>query len=109
MTKPIDYLKDDFPDVAEYLRGESSPHAIQQPPSQHTQNATSEELTENLMAQFQQIIVDAEAEGRELNDGDVRNIVSQMVFEGMSAGYDMTTKVDDHSDVQPAKRSRLDG
>ena len=108
MTKPIDYLMDDFPDVAKYLRGESSPHAIRQRPSQHMQNATSEELTENFMTQCQQIIVDAEAEGREVNDGDVRSIVSQFVFEGMSAGYNMTTDVDD-SDQQPAKRSRLDG
>jgi len=105
---------DEFPDVAEYLRatlGETSSasSAPQQQPSQHLQNAASEELTTDLISQVQQIFVEAEAAGGGVDVGErLTAAVSHSVLEGILAGYQMTTSGVDDSDVQPAKRTRLD-
>jgi hypothetical protein len=70
---------------------------------------TSEELTTNLISQAQQIFVDAEAEGRGVDvDERLTSAVSHSVLEGIFAGYQMTATDVDDSDVQPAKRTRLD-
>jgi hypothetical protein len=114
LVQPADYLMDEFPEVAEYLHstlGESSSylsHATQQQPSQYSQNVTSEALTTQLMSQVQRVVEDAEAEGRDVDVNELTSVVSQSVLEGVIAGYQMTTTNVDDSDIQPAKRARVD-
>jgi hypothetical protein len=120
--QPIDHLAEDFPQIAEYLRGTLDPAvaaamAAAAPGtagtvSQHAQEAASEELTSALMADVQDILTRAEAEGRD-PDEELRRAVSQHVFQGVATGFEMATEEDaprrdDNSDA-PVKRSRVDG
>ncbi|EGN98703.1 hypothetical protein SERLA73DRAFT_89676 [Serpula lacrymans var. lacrymans S7.3] len=121
---PIDHLHDDFPQVAAYLRS-LSPHPPSPPhpthhqlPSQHHQNIASEVLTTSLMQSVQHIIQRADAEARNPDD-DLRQAVSRTVFEGVLAGYEMTTPQQDARDdpdqtdgpnaVNGVKRPKTDG
>jgi len=81
-------------------------------PSQHSQDAASEELTTALMSSVRDIIERAEAEGRDPED-ELRQVVSRTVLEGVVTGYTMSTE--DSSDPRngshddtPSKRSRTD-
>jgi len=95
---------DESPDVAEFLRatfGETSSvsSAAHQQPSQHLQNAASEELTTGLLSQAQQIFVDTEAADRGVDVDERLTPVSYSVLEGIFAAYQMTTEDVDDSDV----------
>jgi len=102
--------------VAEYLRstlGETLRTTQQSTtleiPSQHSQNAASEELTRVLMSAVQDIIERAETEGRDPED-ELRTVVGRTVLEGVFTGYEMTTldKNNDSDTQSPSKRSRMD-
>ena len=58
-------------------------------PSQHAQNAASENLTSSLLQSVQSIIQRAEAEGREVPEEELRQIVGRAVIEGVITGYGM--------------------
>ncbi|KAF9521678.1 ankyrin repeat-containing domain protein [Crepidotus variabilis] len=116
---PIDHLIEDFPEVAEYLRGMSGstlppsssnttsldssagassdavPPSSSAGPSRHTQNLTSEALTSSLMASVSNIMERAEREGRDPEE-ELRQAVGRTVLEGVLAGFEM-------SDVNPAE------
>ncbi|KAH9936059.1 ankyrin [Amylocystis lapponica] len=121
---PAEYLAEDFQEVAVYLQTLPSPVAgsvaasaqaplqTQQGPSQHAQNAVSENLTSSLLQSVEGIMERAEAEGRD-PEGELRQAVSQTVLAGVVAGYGMSTAAfDDHEDrpdgSNDAKRSRTD-
>lgn len=120
--QPIDHLAEDFPQIAEYLRGTLDPAVaaamdVAAPGtagtvSQHAQEAASEELTSALMADVQDILARAEAEGRDPEE-ELRRIVSQHVFQGVATGFGMATEEDaprrDDNSETPVKRSRVDG
>ncbi|RDB25523.1 hypothetical protein Hypma_006508 [Hypsizygus marmoreus] len=118
---PIEHLTEDFGHVATYLQSLSSPTAPEAPgplqPSQHQQNAASEQLTSELMASVQDIMQRAEAEGRD-PDEELRQVVSRTVLEGVVTGFQMTTDDDDRRGAggdgskgvngTPAKRPKTD-
>lgn len=99
--------------MAEYLRstlGETLRTTQQSTtPSQHSQNAASEELTRVLMSAVQDIIERAETEGRDPED-ELRTVVGRTVLEGVFTGYEMTNldKNNDSDTQSPPKRSRTD-
>jgi len=116
VTKVVDHLTEDFPQIAEYLRSTLGPSSvplaqIAPSPSQHSQNAASEQLTSALMTSVQEIMERAEAEGRDPED-DIRQLVSRTVLEGVATGFEMS--VDDNesrrggdvADNTPSKRTR---
>jgi len=82
-------------------------------PSQHSQDAASEELTTALMSSVRDIIERAEAGGRDPEE-ELRQVVSRTVLEGVVTGYTMSTEESSgprngsHDDT-PSKRSRTDG
>lgn len=86
--------------------------AIAAAPSQHSQNAATEQLTSALMQSVQEIMERAEAEGRDPEE-ELRQAVSRTVLEGVVTGFDMSTDEgesrpgDEHDDT-PTKRSRMD-
>ncbi|KAF8199578.1 hypothetical protein BJ912DRAFT_1054896 [Pholiota molesta] len=122
-VSPIDHLAEDFPPIAEYLRSTLDPSALaaQAPPAQaqataspseHSQNAATEELTTALMQSVQDIMQRAEAEGRDPEE-ELRQAVSRTVLQGVATGFDMSIDNDEprggRSDAQddtPAKRPR---
>ncbi|KAF9476683.1 ankyrin [Pholiota conissans] len=123
-VSPIDHLTEDFPHIAMYLRSAvdssartASPApapAAAQPPSQHSQNAATEELTSALMQSVQEIMQRAEAEGRDPEE-ELRQAVSRTVLQGVITGFDMSTDDNaprgaqgDAEDSTPAKRPRTD-
>ncbi|KAI0064784.1 hypothetical protein BV25DRAFT_1777501, partial [Artomyces pyxidatus] len=89
-VSPAEHLAEDFPEVARYLEslGGAAPAAPLQP-SQYEQNAASEQLTAALMANVQEIMARAEAEGRDPEE-ELRQAVGRTVVEGMVAGYGMS-------------------
>ncbi|KAF8149848.1 ankyrin [Crassisporium funariophilum] len=118
---PIEHLGEEFPQISAYLRStfDSSSLASAEdtsiPPSQHSQNAVTEQLTSALMTSVQEIMERAEAEGRD-PDEELRQAVSRTVLQGVVTGFDMTTDIDEgqsrggdstHDDI-PSKRSRMD-
>ena len=60
-----------------------------EPPSQHAQNAASENLTTALLESVQGVMQRAEAEGREVPEEELRRIVGRAVIEGVMTGYGM--------------------
>ncbi|EKM78735.1 hypothetical protein AGABI1DRAFT_114339 [Agaricus bisporus var. burnettii JB137-S8] len=112
----IEHLSEEFPQVAAYLEAllppvsaDTSPlptsdHVTTSiPPSQHTQNAASELLTNNLMEQIQHL------DGSSMSEEQLRQIVTATVFETFTRGQEMqqeheTREVDENSD----KRTRLE-
>ncbi|EIW57304.1 ankyrin, partial [Trametes versicolor FP-101664 SS1] len=96
---PAQQLEEDFPAVAAYLEGletaatggdgATSVEMLEQP-SQHAQNAASEDLTSSLLQSVQVVMQRAEAEGREASDEELRQIVSRAVLDGVVTGYGMS-------------------
>ena len=78
-------------------------------PSQHSQDAASEQLTSSLMSSVQQIMERAQAEGRDPEE-ELRQVVSRTVFEGVLTGFEMSTDTSskDDSGDSPSKRPRRD-
>ena len=75
-------------------------------PSQHSQDAASEQLTSSLMSSVQQIMERAQAEGRDPEE-ELRQVVSRTVFEGVRTGFEMSTDTSSKDD-SPSKRQRTD-
>ncbi|KZT73142.1 ankyrin [Daedalea quercina L-15889] len=120
-VSPAQYLEEDFPEVATYLHG-LAPAAGAPPaptpslaqPSQHAQNAASEQLTSSLIESVQDVMRRAEAEGRDPDD-ELRQVVGRTVLEGVVTGYGMSTlggerrgETEDGPTEGP-KRTRTDG
>jgi hypothetical protein len=115
-VQPIEYLTEDFAEVANYLQtasGTSSSSGVptQRQPSQYQQDAASESLTASLMESVGDVMQRAQTEGRD-PDEELRRVVGQTVLEGVLAGYEMTEvpNAQDPSTDSPssAKRSRTD-
>ncbi|KAF7330503.1 hypothetical protein MVEN_02489700 [Mycena venus] len=113
---PIDHLREEFSEVANYLQSVASPATaptieIVQQPSQREQDIASEQLTSALMTSVEEIMTRAEAEGRD-PDEELRQIVSRTVLEGVVTGYAMSEPVGDDrgADINetPTKRARTD-
>jgi hypothetical protein len=75
-------------------------------PSQHSQDAASEQLTSSLMSSVQQIMERAQEEGRDPEE-ELRHVVSRTVFEGVLTGFEMSTDTSSNDD-SPSKRQRTD-
>lgn len=111
IQKPIDHLSEDYPQISEYLRSTLDPSALAATqtttlPSQHSQNAASEQLTSALMSSVQEIMERSEAEGRDPEE-ELRLAVSRTVVEGVLTGFEMSTDTSSKDD-SPSKRSRTD-
>ena len=85
-------------------------------PSQHAQNVASENLTSSLLQTVQSVMQRAEAEGREVPEEELRQIVGRAVIEGVITGYGMGAEAaggHDGSgqarDGDAAKRPRTEG
>ena len=124
LRQPAQYLEDeDFPAVAAYLRsieGTATPGAppaeMHEQPSQHAQNVASENLTSSLLQSVQTVMQRAEAEGREVPEEELRQIVGRAVIEGVITGYGMGAEaaadqgVHEQADSgDAAKRPRTEG
>ncbi|KAL0954807.1 hypothetical protein HGRIS_003754 [Hohenbuehelia grisea] len=124
---PIDHLREDFPQVAAFLEARLAPASplppaqlLHQPqPSQHQQNAATEELTSQLMTDVHSILARADADGREPDEAELRAAVSRAVLDGVVTGFDLSQnpdaaehqghpRPDDQAD-SPAKRPRTEG
>ncbi|KAI0649256.1 ankyrin [Trametes meyenii] len=118
---PAQYLEEDFPAVAAFLEnlgdanasgpGGNSVEMLEQP-SQHAQNAASENLTSSLLQSVQDVMQRAEAEGREASDDELRQIVGRAVIEGMVTGYGMGSEAGqgrEDRNGDDVKRPRTDG
>ncbi|KAF8656849.1 hypothetical protein AX16_002396 [Volvariella volvacea WC 439] len=115
---PIVHISEEFPQVAQFLQSILNPSMTFDPtqsasmPSQHDQNAASEQLTSNFLASVQEIMQRAEAEGRD-PDEELRRLVGQTVIDGVVTGFQMTTAQDgrgpqDDSGDAGTKRPRID-
>ncbi|KAF8071732.1 hypothetical protein FPV67DRAFT_1482477 [Lyophyllum atratum] len=118
-VSPIEHLEEDFPHIASFLQGlgtttttTNGNGTTPQSPSQHEQNAASEQLTDALMASVEDIMQRAAAEGRD-PDEELRAAVSNAVLQGVVTGFQMTTDEGDNDtkddrDASAAKRARTD-
>ncbi|KAH9850256.1 ankyrin [Lenzites betulinus] len=119
---PAQYLEEDFPAVAAYLEGlgggaedggeGAAPVEMLEQPSQHAQNAASENLTSSLLQSVHDVMRRAEAEGREASDDELRQVVGRAVLEGVVTGYGMGTEGApgrEERDGDDAKRPRTEG
>lgn len=109
--------------VAAYLRsvqgvatGDSSAPLTEmhEQPSQHAQNAASENLTSSLLQSVQDVMQRAEAEGREASEEELRQIVGRAVIEGVITGYGMGAEASQQDTPEQrngddAKRPRTEG
>ena len=122
--QPAQYLEDEeFPAVAAYLRsvggdaagnGATTSTEAHEQPSQHAQNVASENLTSSLLLSVQDVIRRAQAEGREVPEEELRQIVGRAVIEGVITGYGMGADAAGHDgpeerDGDDAKRPRMEG
>lgn len=117
-VSPIEHLQENFPEIAAYLQSRLNPSSCVIPgavspsrPSQYQQDIATESLTSSLMQSVRDIMQRSEADGRD-PDEELRQVVGRIVFEGVVAGYDMTTDSSDaahHSEANGVKRSRTDG
>jgi hypothetical protein len=117
-SKVIDHLTEDFPQIADYLRSTLDPSAAPldqavTSPSQHSQNAVSEQLTSNLMSSLQELAERTQAEGRDPLEEELRRAVGRAVLDGMLTGYEMSINENGFrgnsvQDDTPSKRSRTD-
>lgn len=107
--------------MATYLRsvgggaavGGERPPAREQP-SQHAQNVASENLTSSLLESVRDVIQRAQAEGREVPEEELREIVGRAVIEGVITGYGMGADAAEETGPQrrngdDAKRPRMEG
>jgi len=115
-VSPIEHLSEDFPEVSNYLTAISCSSttgplstAIQQQPSQHSQNQASEQLTSALMQSVHDIMERAEAEGQD-PDQELRAVVGRTVLEGIVTGYEMNSNGDGRREgsANGSKRVRMD-
>ncbi|KAJ7494685.1 ankyrin repeat-containing domain protein [Mycena galericulata] len=115
-VSPIDHLREEFSEVANYLQSVLSPESaptieIVQQPSQREQDMASEQLTSALMTSVEDIMQRAEAEGRDPEE-ELRQIVSRTVLEGVVTGYAMSEPVEDERGADlnetPAKKPKTD-
>ncbi|KAF6749483.1 ankyrin [Ephemerocybe angulata] len=119
---PIEHLSEDFPAVAAYLQSASNqtsaathPSQTVTQPSQHSQNAASEQLTAALMESVRGIMERADIEGID-PDQDLQEAVTRAVLNGVVTGYEMSTEDSGMrnqpppgaDDGEPAKRSRTE-
>ncbi|CAE6461639.1 unnamed protein product [Rhizoctonia solani] len=81
-VSPIEAVEEDFPEVAEYLRSQSSSPAQPQRTREQEHDAASEELTAELIARTEEIITRAEREGRDPHD-ELTALVGRTVLGGM--------------------------
>lgn len=107
--KPIDHLNDEYPHISDYLRSTLDPSALPttQPatlPSQHSQDAASEQLTSSLISSAQEIMEQAQTEGRDPEE-ELRQVVSRTVLEGVLTGFEMSTDSSTEDD-SPSKRPK---
>ncbi|KAG1843513.1 hypothetical protein C8R48DRAFT_678717 [Suillus tomentosus] len=117
-VSPIEHLQENFPEIAAYLQSRLNPSSCVIPgavspsrPSQYQQDIATESLTSSLMQSVRDIMQRSEADGRD-PDEELRQVVGRIVFEGVVAGYDMTTDSSDaahHSEANGVKRPRTDG
>ncbi|KAG2107306.1 ankyrin repeat-containing domain protein [Suillus discolor] len=117
-VSPIEHLQENFPEIAAYLQSRLNPSSCVIPgavspsrPSQYQQDIATESLTSSLMQSVHDIMQRSEADGRD-PDEELRQVVGRIVFEGVAAGYDMTTDSSDaahHSEANGVKRPRTDG
>ncbi len=120
--QPAQYLEDEeLPAVAAYLRSigggataESEGAPVHETPSQHAQNAASENLTSWLLESVQDVIQRAQAEGSDVPEEELRQIVGRAVIEGVITGYGMGTEVagetgPEQRNGDDAKRPRMEG
>ncbi|KAG2017901.1 ankyrin repeat domain-containing protein 50, variant 2 [Coprinopsis cinerea AmutBmut pab1-1] len=121
-VSPIEYLSDDFEEVAAYLQTKSSlPPPSSQPsstnPSQHAQDAASEQLTSELMASVHEIMQRGEQDGCDV-DSQLAQAVTRAVLGGVEAGYQLADGTTDSErqrnqaptaeDTSSTKRPRID-
>ncbi|KAJ7170625.1 ankyrin repeat-containing domain protein [Mycena crocata] len=115
-VSPIDHLREEFSEVANYLQSVASPASasaieIVQQPSQREQDAATEQLTTALMSSVEDIMQRAEAEGRDPEE-ELRQIVSRTVLEGVVTGYAMTESVEEERGGEinetPTKKAKTD-
>ncbi|KAI0822468.1 ankyrin [Trametes gibbosa] len=118
---PAQYLEEDFPAIAAYLEGldgrdaggeGAPPVEMLEQPSQHAQNAASENLTSSLLQSVHHVMQRAEAEGREASDDELRRIVGRAVIEGVVTGFGMGTDSApqrEERDGDDTKRPRTEG
>jgi len=118
VSKVIDHLTEEFPQIADFLRSTLDPSAAAlsqtaTSPSQHSQNAMSEQLTSGLITSLHELVERTEAEGREPSEEELRQAVGRVVVEGVLTGYEMSTdennsRINDGQDDTPSKRPRRD-
>ncbi|KAG1804784.1 ankyrin repeat-containing domain protein [Suillus plorans] len=117
-VSPVEHLQENFPEIAAYLQSRLNPSSCVIPgavspsrPSQYQQDIATESLTSSLMQSVHDIMQRSEADGRD-PDEELRQVVGRIVFEGVVAGYDMTTDSSDAAHLSEAngvKRPRTDG
>ncbi|KAI5982682.1 ankyrin repeat-containing domain protein [Pisolithus marmoratus] len=114
-VSPAEHLEEDFPDVAAFLRSQLTGHPVvpsdipNSQPSQHQQDAASETLTSALIQSVQDIMQRAETDGTN-PDGELRQVVSRAVLEGVLTGYEMSNRQDrQEQDSASSKRFRSEG
>ncbi|KAF7965889.1 hypothetical protein HWV62_41010 [Athelia sp. TMB] len=118
---PIEHLAEDFPAVASYLASlpntspaatVSSPVLLARPeqPSQHSQNAASEELTSTLIERVSDVATRAEIDGRDLDEEELRAVVERTVIDGLHTGYGMSVNAngEEREERDEAKRLKRD-
>ncbi|KAJ7475803.1 ankyrin repeat-containing domain protein [Mycena latifolia] len=115
-VSPIDHLREEFSEVANYLQSVAAPATVPtieivQQPSQREQDMASEQLTSALMTSVEDIMQRAEAEGRDPEE-ELRQIVSRTVLEGVVTGYAMSEPVEDERGAEinetPTKKAKTD-
>ncbi|KAJ7650327.1 ankyrin repeat-containing domain protein [Roridomyces roridus] len=111
-VSPIDHLREEFSEVANYLQSVLSPASattmqVTQEPSQQQQDVALEQLTSSLMASVEEIMQRAEAEGRD-PDEELRAVVSRTVLEGVVTGYAMAEAEPDETSEAPTKKARVE-
>ncbi|CEL55520.1 Ankyrin repeat-containing protein P1E11,10 OS=Schizosaccharomyces pombe (strain 972 / ATCC 24843) GN=SPCP1E11.10 PE=4 SV=1 [Rhizoctonia solani AG-1 IB] len=84
-VSPIEATEEDFPEVSAYLSSKSSlpPRPQEEQAQVQEHDAVSEELTSELIARTQEIIVRAEREGRDPHD-ELTALVGRTVLGGMA-------------------------
>ena len=98
--QPAEHLEEEFPDVAAFLRSLSGEPAStstpQQPdiamPSNLATDVASERLTNNLLANVQDIMRRAETDGSD-PDEELREVVGRALVEGMTIGREWDVHV----------------
>ncbi|KAF8340646.1 ankyrin repeat-containing domain protein [Cantharellus anzutake] len=111
---PEEHLEEDFPEIAEYLRGlsrEPRENSLVPPtkfPSQMATEQASERLTQRLMADVEQIMARSDLDGTDI-DEVLRQAVEQIVIGGIEEGHTMMEEqTEELTHAEPSKRQRRD-